>query len=119
MELLRSSNYVQMENPTPKERYRLDLVTEEKNARELFGFLAVLPAGDKVPYHYHEKRESLIMIIDGEAIETVEGEESSVKAGDVLYIPAGEKHMLENRSEKEVRYFEFYTPKKHDFIEVA
>ena len=72
-----------------------------------------------MPYHYHEKRESLIFIISGEAVEIAGGKEFPVKAGDVIYIPAVEKHKIVNRSDTDVRYLEFYTPIKRDFIEVT
>jgi quercetin dioxygenase-like cupin family protein len=118
MRILTTKDYMAMDNPTPDERYRLDLVTVDQMAKELHGFLAILPAGQEVPYHYHEKRESLIFVISGEATEIVEGEEFCIKAGDVLYIPAKEKHSMVNRSEHEVRYLEFFTPIKTDVVEV-
>lgn len=119
MEIIKIEEYLKLDNPTPDERYRLDLVTEKQSAINLGGFLAVLPAGKEVPYHYHEKRESLIFMISGEAVEIVEGKEFPVKAGDVLFIPAVEKHMLVNRSGEEVRYLEFFTPIQKDFVEVT
>ena len=119
MEIIKMEESLKLDNPTPDERYRLDRVTEEQSAKHMGGFLAVLPAGKEVPCHYHEKRESLIYMISGEAVEIVEGKEFPVKAGDVIFIPAVEKHMLVNRSDAEVRYLEFFTPLKKDFIEVV
>jgi len=77
--------------------------------------------GSQVPYHYHERRESIIIVISGEAIEVIEGKEIPIKAGDVLHIPAGEKHTTINRSDKDFRYLEFYTspPLSADFVEVV
>jgi len=43
--------------------------------------------GSGPPYHYHEKRESLILAVSGEAAEILEGKEIPIKAGDVIYIP--------------------------------
>jgi len=119
MEILRIDDFVKRENPNPEERYRLDLITPEQRAEKLSGFLAVLPAGKEVPYHFHENRESLIIVISGEAVEVCEGKEHSIKAGDVIYIPAAEKHGLINRSDRDVRYLEFFTPVQEDFIEVS
>jgi quercetin dioxygenase-like cupin family protein len=116
MEILRTEDFVRTENPNPGDRYRLDLITREQKAEKLSGFLAVLPAGKEVPYHYHERRESLIIVISGEAVEICEGKEHPVKAGDVIYIPSAEKHALINRSTKDVRYLEFFTPVKDDFV---
>ncbi len=118
MEIFQTEAFIQMANPTPDETYRLDLVTPEKGAKELGGFLVIIPPEGEMPYHYHEKRESLIFLIKGEATEIVEGKEFPVKAGEVLSIPAGEKHKIVNRSDEDLRYLEFFAPMKPDFIEV-
>ena len=69
---------------------------------------------------YHKNRESIIVFISGEGIEVIEGEEIPIKAGDVLFIPAGEKHTTINRSDKDLRYLEYFTcpPAISDFVEV-
>jgi uncharacterized cupin superfamily protein len=58
------------------------------------------------------------MIISGSGFEKVDEREYAVEAGDVIFVSAGEKHMLSNRSDQELRYLEFYTPTQKDFIEV-
>ena len=118
MKIIKTEEMVQHVNPTPGENHRLDLVTPEQRAKELGGFLSVIPVGGEVPYHFHEKRESLLFLIKGEAVEIVEGKEHPVKAGDVLYIPAGEKHQIVNRSDEDLRYLEFFTPLDEDFVVV-
>lgn len=118
MKLYRSSEYIDTENPTPDQRYRTDVLTQPDDAKRLAGIFVILPAGEQVPYHYHAARESLIYILSGEGIEKVENETYPVKAGDVLFIPANEKHTIMNRSDKDIRYLEFYSPIERDFIEV-
>lgn len=118
MKIIKTEDYVKKENPTPGKTFRSDLITSEDKAKEVGGMFAILAPGTQVPYHYHEKRESIIMLISGEAIEILEGKEIPVKAGDVLFVPAIEKHAIVNRSSKEVRYIEFWTPAPHDFVEV-
>lgn len=119
MKIYRTEELNRIENPTPGVRHRLQILTEEQNAKALAGHFSILsPEGD-VPYHYHEKRESLIFLIAGDVIEIVEGKEYPVTAGDMIFIPAGEKHKMENRSDRDARYIEFFTPIKRDFIEVA
>ncbi|MGD9228499.1 MAG: cupin domain-containing protein [Desulfobacterales bacterium] len=80
----------------------------------------LLPPGNQVPYHYHVRRESVIIAISGEAIEIVEGQEYPFKSGSVCHIAAGEKHTTVNRSDKDFRYLEFFTcpPVSADFVEV-
>ena len=118
MKLYRTNEYIDKENPTPGQRYRTEVLTESDDAERLAGIFVILPAGDQVPYHYHASRESLIYILSGEGIEKVENEEFPVKAGDVLFIPANEKHTIINRSDKDIRYLEYYSPIERDFIEV-
>lgn len=117
--LYRASEYIEKENPTPDQRYRTEVLTEPDDVKRLAGIFVILPAGEQVPYHYHAARESLIYIVSGEEIEKGETEEFPVKAGDVLFIPANEKHTIMNRSNKDLRYLDFYSPIERDFIEVA
>ena len=120
MKLFKIEDYIQMENPTPGEPYRPEILTTEHKANDMGGMMGLLVPGSQVPYHYHEKRESVIFFISGEGIEFIEGQEFPIKAGDVLFIPAGEKHTTLNRSDRDLRYLEFFTcpPVKSDFIEV-
>ena len=120
MKLFRTDDYIHMENPHPGCPFRPEILTHEHQAKDLGGMFGLLPPGSQVPYHYHQKRESLIIVIEGEAVETVEGEAFPIKTGDVLFIPAGEKHGVANRSEKNFRYLEFFTqpPLAADFVEV-
>ncbi len=120
MEVFRIEEFTKIENPTPGRRVRQEILTSEQKAENLGGIFGILAPGGKVPYHFHMKRESIIICISGEATEIVEGKEFTVKAGDILYIPAGEKHMIMNRTDKDFRYLEFFTcpPLKADFIEV-
>ncbi len=109
-----------MKNPTPGQPYRPEILTKEHSAKNLGGMFGLLVPGSQVPYHYHENRESVIIAISGEATEIIEGEEIPIKAGDVLYIPAGEKHTTVNGSKGDFRYLEFFTcpPLGADFLAV-
>lgn len=120
MRIFRTEEYLEMKNPTPGEKYRLEILGHEHNAKDLGGIFVLLVPGSQPPYHYHEKRESIIVAISGEATEILEGKEIPIKAGDVIYIPPGEKHTTVNRSDQEFRYLEFFTcpPVGSDFVEV-
>lgn len=120
MEIFRIEEFAKMENPTPGTIFRQEILASEQKAENLGGLFVVLPAGSQVPYHFHKKRESLIIAVSGEATEIVEGREVPIKANNVLYIPAGEKHMAVNRTDKDFRFLEFFTcpPAMADFIEV-
>ena len=64
-----------------------------------------LPPGKSAyPYHYHLKNEETFFILKGEGLlRTPEGERA-VKAGDLLFFPAGENgaHKLTNTSQSEM-----------------
>jgi len=119
MQIYHAEELIRIENPTPGVRHRMNILTEEQEAKALAGHFSILFPGGSVPNHYHAKRESLIFLIAGELMEIIDGKEFPLKAGDVVYIAAGEKHKMENRSAGDARYIEFFTPIEHDFIEVT
>jgi quercetin dioxygenase-like cupin family protein len=120
MKVFKSEEYIKMANPTPGKPYRPEILTKDHRAKNLGGMLGLLVARSQVPYHYHKNRESIIIVISGEAIEVIEGKEIPIRAGDILFIPGGEKHATINRSNQDFRYLEFFTypPLSADFIEV-
>lgn len=109
MKYFTTSHFITVENPHPRELHRVEFLTSEEKFKNLGGLFAVLPPGCEVPYHFHKDRESVIVALSGEAIEIIDGKEMIFKQGDVICIPAGEKHGTANRSEKEFRYMEFFT----------
>lgn len=118
LKIFKIGEYLEIENPNPGESYRPEILSDVHNANELGGMFGLLSPGNQVPYHYHRKRESVIVVISGEAIEVIEGEERLITRGDIIFIPSGTKHMTINRSDQEFRYLEFYTrpPLHADFI---
>ena len=109
MKIFKTSDFIKAENPTPGDSHREGILSGEDQARELGGIFTILEPGNQVPYHYHENRESIIVVISGEATETVEGETFLIREGDVLFIPSREKHGMINESDEDVRYIEFWT----------
>ena len=97
MEILKIGELKKVKNPMPGKRYRQDILTVRQKAEQLTGIFIILVPGGQVPYHYHQKRESIIIGISGEATETVEGKEIPIKADDILFIPPGEKHGMVNK----------------------
>ncbi len=120
MKMFKSEEYVRMENPTPGKSYRPEILVKDEGAKSLGGMFGLLVPGSQVPYHYHVNRESVIIFISGEGTEVIDGKEIPIKAGDILFIPAGQKHTTINRSNKDLRYLEYFTcpPVGADFVEV-
>jgi mannose-6-phosphate isomerase-like protein (cupin superfamily) len=66
--------------------------------------------GAASPYHLHENCEHFYFIIEGSAtVESASGTRA-LKAGDLVFIPAEEKHRL--RAEEPLLYFEFQAPNR-------
>ena len=107
MELFKLGDYIMKANPEPDKRFTQQIL--EKKAENLTGLFGVQPAGGGAPYHFHDKRESILIIISGEAKELVDRKKSASIAGDILFIPAKQKHGIVNDSGKEFRYIEFQT----------
>ena len=120
MKLLKIGQYIEQRNPTPGNSYRPEILTAADGAKDLGGMFGLLPPGTQVAYHFHRRRESVIIVLRGEATQVIEGKEIPIAAGDVLYIPAGEKHTTINRSSQDFRYLEIFTcpPLGADFVEV-
>ncbi len=121
MKKLNIDELINMKIDAPGLNFKNELLTD-CGAQKLTGiFGLVRPGGKGGDYHYHENDEHIIIIIDGEGIELVEGNEIPVKAGDVLFVPAGEKHTTMNNSDKDLRYIGFLTcgtPGKRDVVEI-
>ncbi len=109
MKIFKTDDYLKLNNPTPGKAYRQEILTRDHRANELGGIFGIIVARSKGEYHYHNRRESLLLIISGEAAEYVEGMEHPIKAGDVIFIRPGEKHTIVNRSDKDLRFLEFFT----------
>ncbi len=70
--------------------------------------------GAASPYHLHENCEHFYFIIEGSAtVETPDGVRA-LKAGDLVFIPAEDKHRL--RATEPLFYFEFQAPNRFKTI---
>ena len=122
MKIFKIDELKAIKNPNPEEKlYRPEVLTDADNAKNLGGLFAIIEPGAAVPYHYHDKRESVLIIVAGEGVETVEGKDYDLKAGDLIFLNALEKHCIRNKSDTEqMRFIEFFTepPLSKDFIAV-
>jgi quercetin dioxygenase-like cupin family protein len=118
MKIYKMGEYAGLDIPNADTYYNQKILTDANQAKHLGGIFCQLLPGGKQAYHYHKNRESIIIVISGEATETVENKEINITCGDVLYIPAGEKHKMTNDGKKAIRYLEFYTPSATDRVVV-
>ncbi len=109
MKIFKVDDYSKLNNPTPGKIFRQEILGKDHHANELGGLFGIIVAHSKGDYHFHNRRESLLLIISGEAAEYVEGKEHPIKAGDVIFIRPGEKHTIVNHSDNDLRFLEFFT----------
>ena len=119
MKIIKVEDLCKIVNPTPDQPPRPELKLDGDGFKNLGGMFGLLIPKSQVPYHFHKNRESILIPLSGEAVEIVEGKETVVRPGDILLIPAGEKHTTVNRSaDNEFRFVEFFTcpPLSSDFV---
>ncbi|MGC5796191.1 cupin domain-containing protein [Sphingomonas sp. NFX23] len=86
---------------TPKDRgggvRTYPLVRSGIGATAFINGITEFDPGCAVPLHYHNCEES-VMLLEGEAIATIDGIEQRVEPGDTTFIPAGIHHFFRNTS---------------------
>lgn len=69
-------------------------------------------------YHHHTQADNVYIVKSGEGTLVADGETHTIRADDVIYIPAGMKHSLTNKGDQPFEIFEIYAPagSKFDFV---
>jgi mannose-6-phosphate isomerase len=70
--------------------------------------LAVRP-GHRLSYQMHAKRSEHWFVVAGDAIVTINDNEAVLREGESVNVPAGTKHRIENRSDRDVVFIEVQT----------
>ncbi|HHT0053030.1 TPA: cupin domain-containing protein [Klebsiella michiganensis] len=76
------------------------LVTKGLGASAFITGYTEFAGGAKIPFHFHNCEES-VLLIEGNAIFDIDGNEFPIKPQDVTFIPAGVPHRFRNASETE------------------
>ena len=76
------------------------------------------PGAPSGKLHHHTLADNVYIVKRGEGTLTVEEKTFVIREDDVVYIPAGTKHSLANRSAGAFEIFEIYAPsgKHFDFV---
>ena len=69
----------------------------------------VIKKGGRPSYQYHHKRSEVWTVVQGEATVTLDGEEITYKAGQVVKVPVGVAHRVENKLEEDLKFIEVQT----------
>jgi mannose-6-phosphate isomerase-like protein (cupin superfamily) len=78
----------------------------------------LIPGGERGKAHHHSEADNIYIVRRGEGTLVVEGRTHVIRTDDVVYIPAGMRHSLANRSAEMLEIYEIYAPagKRFDFV---
>ena len=95
----------------------LRLINETTGSETLDLHVNVLRAGSGPgPYHYHSNAENIYYVLQGTAQVNIEGRLVTAGPGVAVWIPANERHDVENVGEGDLRVIEIKIPSDSDFI---
>jgi quercetin dioxygenase-like cupin family protein len=80
------------------------LISKEQGAKRCAMRLFTLQPGGTIPLHEHGDTEHEIYIIEGKGLLEDGREKIPVRSGDVLFIPAGEKHSFVNQTQQTLKF---------------
>lgn len=78
----------------------IPLLTRKSGARSFINGLTIFPGGGSVPLHKHNCDES-VLVVSGNALAEIGGEQHEVCEGDLTFIPEGVHHRFRNSSPME------------------
>jgi len=78
----------------------IPLLVRKTGATSFINGVTIFPPSGSVPLHKHNCDES-VLVLAGDAVAEIAGEEHQVAEGDVTFIPEGVHHRFRNRSEAE------------------
>jgi uncharacterized cupin superfamily protein len=89
-------------------------------ARKLGASIDVVAPGKRsCPYHLHHAQEEMFVVLQGTGTLRVAGEMLPIKAGDVIFIPAGPEypHQILNTSDAPLKYLSVSTTEAPEICE--
>ena len=61
----------------------------------------------------HENSEQVLVVLEGEVLAELDGQERTLAVGDVILIPAGTPHKFTNKSQQRCVTFNTYSPPEY------
>ena len=104
----------------PLGRGKLFTLADEKSGARSVGVMVVetKPGSKPGQYHYHNKRETVYIVLRGRAKALIDGKEYLFTPGTVAYVAPGEKHRTVNVGKTVFRMIEIYSPLEPDRVDV-
>lgn len=96
------------------------IVDAEIGARQVDLHVNRIRAGSAPgPYHLHSSSENVYLVVAGEVVVRIDGEDHHLGPGDAAFIPPGVPHSATNVGTADAELIEIYAPGDVDFVEVA
>lgn len=70
------------------------------------------------PYHLHTEAENVYLVLAGDVVVRIDGEDHRLGAGDAAFIPPRVPHSATNVGSYDAELIEIYAPATVDFVEV-
>ncbi|HVZ42615.1 MAG TPA: cupin domain-containing protein [Ramlibacter sp.] len=89
-------------------------------ARKMGAGIDILPPGKmSCPYHLHHAQEEMFIVLEGSGTLRVAGEKLPLRAGDIVFIPAGPEypHHIINTSDAPLKYLSISTKEQPEICE--
>lgn len=100
-----------LKTKTPGVRNSLRLVDEDLGAKRMSVRLTEYePRAVHKHYHYHEKRETVYIALEGNATLKLNGIEHQLKPNTVVFIPPSDKHAVTRVGEEGFKMLEITSP---------
>lgn len=74
------------------------ITSDSVGAKETVFGITIFPPGAKHDIHHHPNAEETEYVIEGEGVARVGDEDVAMKAGDIVFVPAGDNHGFVNTS---------------------
>jgi quercetin dioxygenase-like cupin family protein len=92
-------------------RKRIYLVTPKLfGTKAVKGEMIIYPPGTAAANHHHEGAEHFMYVLRGRGTVYANERRFSVRQGDVIYYPEGERHYLEAAFDQEMVFVEYFAP---------
>jgi len=75
----------------------------------------LVPGGPHGTLHRHSRSDNVYIVRRGEGVLTADGATHTIRADQVVFIPAGMAHSLSNLSDEVFEMFEIYAPAGRQF----
>ncbi|MBM4763222.1 cupin domain-containing protein [Bacillus sp. B15-48] len=88
------------------------LVGPEEGIEDMEVIIGEMEPGGLADPHFHDDIEQIMYILTGKAHVIIEGKESVLSEGDVLWIPKKAMHDIRNAGDTNLRFVLIYSPQK-------